>query len=137
MEYYYLRGTKDKHECNLLQFRSSSQSCGIILLSKKDSKYRSPLFEYGYHTKETENISESNFYALFKGLEHALENDIYDLILVLNYNMSPTIKFKGSAIFIHVAKKNYKPTAGCIGLKKKDLINLVSKINIEEKVIIQ
>jgi L,D-peptidoglycan transpeptidase YkuD (ErfK/YbiS/YcfS/YnhG family) len=65
------------------------------------------------------------------------KNDIYDLILVLNYNMSPTIKFKGSAIFIHVAKKNYKPTAGCIGLKKKNLINLVSKINIEEKVIIQ
>ena len=50
-------------------------------MSKKDSKYRSPLFEYGYHIKETENISESNFYALFKGLEHALENDMYDLLI--------------------------------------------------------
>ena len=65
------------------------------------------------------------------------KNDIYDLILVLNYNMNPIIKFKGSAIFIHVAKKNYKPTAGCIGLKKKNLIYLVSKINIKEKIIIQ
>ena len=65
------------------------------------------------------------------------KNDIYDLILVLNYNMNPIIKFKGSAIFIHVAKKNYRPTAGCIGLKKKNLIYLISKINIKEKIIIQ
>ena len=81
MRYYYLRGTKHKHECNLLQIKSSSQSCGIILMSKKDSKYRSPLFEYGFYTRETENLSESNFYALFKGLEYALENDIYDLMI--------------------------------------------------------
>ena len=65
------------------------------------------------------------------------KNEIYDLILVLNYNMSPITKFKGSAIFIHVAKNNYRPTAGCIGLKKKDLIKLVSKMNIKEKIIIQ
>jgi L,D-peptidoglycan transpeptidase YkuD (ErfK/YbiS/YcfS/YnhG family) len=51
--------------------------------------------------------------------------------------MNPIIKFKGSAIFIHVAKKNYKPTAGCIGLKKRNLIKLISKINIEEKIVIQ
>ena len=81
MDYYYLRGTKNKHECNLLQIKSSSQSCGIILMSKKNSKYRTPLFEYGYHRKETKDVSESNFYALFKGLEHALENDIYDLMI--------------------------------------------------------
>jgi L,D-peptidoglycan transpeptidase YkuD (ErfK/YbiS/YcfS/YnhG family) len=33
--------------------------------------------------------------------------------------MIPIIKNKGSAIFIHVAKKNYKKTAGCVALKKK------------------
>jgi L,D-peptidoglycan transpeptidase YkuD (ErfK/YbiS/YcfS/YnhG family) len=61
---------------------------------------------------------------------------IYDLILVLNYNMKPTIKNKGSAIFIHVAKKNYKKTAGCIALKKTDLIYLVKEIKNNTKVII-
>ena len=57
------------------------------------------------------------------------KDNIYDLILVLNYNTRPILKNKGSAIFIHVATKNYKKTAGCIALKKKHLINLVEKIN--------
>ena len=63
-------------------------------------------------------------------------DNIYDLILVLNYNIKPTIKNKGSAIFIHVIKKNYKKTAGCIALKKSDLVILVKKIKKNTKVII-
>ena len=64
------------------------------------------------------------------------KDNIYDLIFVLNYNMKPIIKNKGSAIFIHVAKKNYKKTAGCIALKKADLIYLVKQIKKNTKVII-
>ena len=63
-------------------------------------------------------------------------DNIYDLILVLNYNMKPTIKNKGSAIFIHMAKENYKKTAGCVALKKVDLIFLIKEINKDTKVII-
>jgi len=64
------------------------------------------------------------------------KDNIYDLILVLNYNMSPIIKNKGSAIFIHVANKNYKKTAGCVALKKSHLIKLIKKIKKRTKVII-
>ena len=61
--------------------------------------------------------------------EKLYRNDnLYDLILVINYNTNPIIKNKGSAIFIHIAKKNYKKTKGCITLKKKHLIELISKI---------
>jgi len=63
-------------------------------------------------------------------------DNIYDLILVLNYNIKPTIKNKGSAIFIHVTKRNYKKTAGCIALKKSDLICLVKEISKNTKFII-
>ena len=38
------------------------------------------------------------------------------------------IRGKGSAIFIHVARKNFKPTRGCIALKKNDLIYLLKII---------
>ena len=63
-------------------------------------------------------------------------DNIYDLILVLNYNMKPKIKNKGSAIFIHVAKKNYKKTAGCIALRKFDLICLIKEVKQNTRVII-
>ena len=61
-------------------------------------------------------------------------DDIYDLILVLNYNMNPIIKNKGSAIFIHIEKNSYNKTKGCIALKKKHLINLVSQIKKDTKI---
>jgi L,D-peptidoglycan transpeptidase YkuD (ErfK/YbiS/YcfS/YnhG family) len=64
------------------------------------------------------------------------KDNVYDLLIVLNYNISPTIKKKGSAIFIHVARKNYKKTAGCIALKKNHLIKLIKTIKKNTKVII-
>jgi L,D-peptidoglycan transpeptidase YkuD (ErfK/YbiS/YcfS/YnhG family) len=65
------------------------------------------------------------------------KDKLYDLILILNYNFKPIIKNKGSAIFIHIANKNYKKTMGCIGLKKKDLIFILKDIkkNIIVKII--
>ena len=69
--------------------------------------------------------------------EKLFRNDrIYDLILVLDYNMNPIIKNKGSAIFIHIAKNNYCKTKGCLALKKKDLIEIISKIKRDTKIII-
>jgi L,D-peptidoglycan transpeptidase YkuD (ErfK/YbiS/YcfS/YnhG family) len=65
------------------------------------------------------------------------KDKLYDLILILNYNFKPIIKNKGSAIFIHIANKNYKKTMGCIGLKKKELIFILKDIkkNIIVKII--
>ena len=56
-------------------------------------------------------------------------NNTYDIILVLNYNSNPVRKNKGSAIFIHVAKKNFNSTAGCVAIKKKYLKDIASKIS--------
>ena len=53
----------------------------------------------------------------------------YDIILVLNYNCNPVRKGKGSAIFIHVAKKNYSNTSGCIAVSKRNLKKIIKKIN--------
>ena len=69
-----------------------------------------------------------NFEKLFKN------NNTYDILIVLDYNMNPTIKNKGSAIFIHVAKKNYKKTEGCIALKKNDLLKIIKKLKKNTKV---
>ena len=42
----------------------------------------------------------------------------YDLLIPIKYNFDNSISGKGSCIFLHLTK-NYKPTAGCIALKKK------------------
>ena len=62
------------------------------------------------------------------------KDGIYDIIVVLNYNMNPVIKKKGSAVFMHIAKKNYSKTLGCIGLKKNDLLEILSKVKKNNKV---
>mgnify|MGYP001229158528 FL=1 len=57
------------------------------------------------------------------------KDNVYDIILVLDYNMRPIRKFKGSAIFIHIAKQKFTKTEGCIAIKKNELKKIVKKIN--------
>ena len=64
------------------------------------------------------------------------KDNIYDLIIVLNYNFNPIIKNRGSAIFLHISKKNYAPTKGCIAINKKDMMNLLVNIKGNTKLII-
>ena len=64
------------------------------------------------------------------------KENIYDIVLVLNYNMRPVINNKGSAIFIHVAKKKFKKTEGCIAVEKKFLLKIVQKLKKNTKVMI-
>tara|TARA_B100001063_G_C16652910_1_gene496914 strand:- start:324 stop:824 length:501 start_codon:yes stop_codon:yes gene_type:complete len=62
--------------------------------------------------------------------------NIYDIIIVLDFNINPIIKNKGSAIFIHVAKKNYLKTEGCIAVKKTHLLKIIKEIRADTKVVI-
>tara|TARA_A100000164_G_C21817603_1_gene728679 strand:- start:289 stop:780 length:492 start_codon:yes stop_codon:yes gene_type:complete len=59
----------------------------------------------------------------------------YDLLLTLDYNLYKPIPFKGSAIFIHLTN-NYKKTAGCVALNKKDMLILLKLINKESKILL-
>tara|TARA_B100000029_G_scaffold507115_1_gene591136 strand:+ start:667 stop:1161 length:495 start_codon:yes stop_codon:yes gene_type:complete len=59
----------------------------------------------------------------------------YDLLIPIKYNYKNPIKNKGSAIFLHLTN-NYKPTAGCIALKKKDFLVMLNLINKKTKIII-
>ena len=65
-----------------------------------------------------------------------LAKRVYDVIVVINCNLKPVIKNKGSAIFLHIAKKNYSPTKGCVAINKKDMLFLITKINNKTKLII-
>ncbi len=62
------------------------------------------------------------------------KDNTYDIVLVLNFNMNPTKKNKGSAIFIHVAKKNYKKTEGCVAIRKFEFLKIIREITVNTKV---
>ena len=57
----------------------------------------------------------------------------YDLFIPIKYNFKNPILGLGSAIFIHLTK-NYKPTAGCIALRKKDFLIMLKVIKKNSKI---
>ena len=59
----------------------------------------------------------------------------YDLLIPIKYNFLKPIKFKGSCIFIHLTD-NYKPTLGCVLMKKKDFLIMLRLINKKTKILI-
>ncbi len=59
----------------------------------------------------------------------------YDLLIPIKYNFNKPKKGLGSCIFIHLTQ-NYKPTNGCIALKKKDFLIMLKLINKRTKILI-
>jgi len=57
----------------------------------------------------------------------------YDLLIPIKYNFKKRVIGQGSCIFIHLTK-NYKPTAGCIALKKKDFLIMLKLIKKKSKI---
>lgn len=81
------------------------------------------------------NYSEYNTYVKlpFSGSHEKLwrQGHLYDLIVVVGYNDNPVEKGKGSAIFIHIAREGYQPTAGCVAFQKEDLLEILSRLTPE------
>ena len=62
--------------------------------------------------------------------EHLYRNDdLYDIVCIIDYNLNPIIRGKGSAIFLHVAGGNYSPTQGCVAIKKEELLQIAMKLD--------
>jgi len=57
----------------------------------------------------------------------------YDFLIPIKYNFKKPIAGHGSCIFIHLTK-DYKPTAGCIGLKEKDFLIMIKLIKKNSKI---
>lgn len=50
---------------------------------------------------------------------------LYDICLVLDWNITSRKRFGGSAIFFHLAKPGYEPTAGCVAVSLRDMKRLL------------
>ena len=64
------------------------------------------------------------------------DDSLYDLVVVLGYNDRPRSLARGSAIFMHLARPGYTPTAGCIALSRPDMLILLARLKPGDSVII-
>lgn len=61
--------------------------------------------------------------------EHLWRDDAgYDIIVVLGHNDDPVVPGLGSAIFLHIARPDYAPTAGCVAVTREDLEDLLDQV---------
>ena len=61
---------------------------------------------------------------------------LYDLIIELDHNARPRIAGRGSAVFVHVARPGFAPTAGCVARRKERLIRLLERIGPRTRIVI-
>ena len=54
------------------------------------------------------------------------KDHLYDLVVVLDHNARPRKARRGSAVFLHLAREGFKPTAGCIAFRRADLKRLLA-----------
>jgi L,D-peptidoglycan transpeptidase YkuD (ErfK/YbiS/YcfS/YnhG family) len=63
------------------------------------------------------------------GGDHLWRDDaLYDLMIEIDHNTRPRIVGRGSAVFIHVARPGFAPTAGCVALEKNSLRRLLTEL---------
>ena len=61
---------------------------------------------------------------------------LYDMIVEIDHNTRPRVAGRGSAVFIHVARDTFAPTAGCVGLRPRDLRILLTKVSRRTRILI-
>ena len=58
----------------------------------------------------------------------------YDLIVVLGHNDAPVVPGRGSAIFLHLAQPDYRPTEGCVAVSRADLLAVLAEADATSRV---
>jgi L,D-peptidoglycan transpeptidase YkuD (ErfK/YbiS/YcfS/YnhG family) len=64
-------------------------------------------------------------------------DSLYDIIIEIDHNTRPRVAGRGSAVFIHVARLGFAPTAGCVALRPRDLKMLLGRMNSKTRILIQ
>jgi L,D-peptidoglycan transpeptidase YkuD (ErfK/YbiS/YcfS/YnhG family) len=61
---------------------------------------------------------------------------LYDLVLVTDWNWPRAARGRGSAIFVHVWRRRGQPTAGCVALRRADLLWIAPRVRFETRLIV-
>ena len=126
-----LKTPKGTFQIENLYYRNDREKKPITNLKcieiKKDMGWCDDVVSQKYYNKIINIKSKLHHEKLFR------KDHKYDFFIPIKYNYKKIIQGKGSCIFMHLTK-NYKPTAGCIALKKKDFMIMLKLINRKTKI---
>ncbi len=64
------------------------------------------------------------------------DDHLYDFVIELDHNQRPRVARRGSAVFIHIARPNRSPTAGCVALGRAELQRLLARLGPRTRIAI-
>lgn len=64
------------------------------------------------------------------------DDHLYDLIIEIDHNAGPRVAGRGSAVFLHLARDNFGPTAGCVAMRRGALLRLLARIGPRTRIVI-
>src|SRR5438034_257904 len=64
------------------------------------------------------------------------EDHLYDFIVEIDHNAGPRVAGRGSAVFLHLARPNFSPTAGCVSMTKSSMLRLLRRMGPQTKIMI-
>src|ERR1051325_10431339 len=65
------------------------------------------------------------------------DDHLYDLIIEIDHNTRPRVAGRGSAVFIHVARPGFEPTAGCVAMTSPRLRWLLGRVGPQTRIVIE
>lgn len=64
------------------------------------------------------------------------DDHLYDFIIEIDHNSCPRIAGRGSAVFLHLARTNFSPTAGCVAMTEAAMLHLLARIGPDTRIVI-
>jgi L,D-peptidoglycan transpeptidase YkuD (ErfK/YbiS/YcfS/YnhG family) len=64
------------------------------------------------------------------------DDHLYDFIVEIDHNTTPRISGRGSAVFLHLARENLAPTAGCVSMTRPAMVRLLRRLGPETRIVI-
>lgn len=64
------------------------------------------------------------------------EDHLYDFIIEIDHNTRPRVAGRGSAVFLHLARENFGPTAGCVSMTKRAMLLLLQRLSPRSRIVI-
>ena len=125
---------KGLFKLGLLYYRKDRIKLGKCGIEKKIIKKN---MGWCNDTRSKKYNKEISFPFKYRAEKLYRKDNIYNIFINIKYNHSPAVKGKGSAIFLHLINKQYKPTKGCIAILKKDFLKILPLINRNTKISIK